>query len=95
MTVNPCEVGLCCPFEHWDEDGMAFCSYPDIEPKCRKEYPAIISMDDKCDLYPAPDSPLEQLIEGYEKVEHQPRAYWTAMVTVEIRGIPNDRRLSL
>ena len=85
MTVNPCEVGLCCPFEHFDEDGMAFCSYPDINPKCRREYPVIMSMDGECDLYPAPDSPLEQLIEGYGRVQHEPRAYRTAKVTVEIR----------
>jgi len=86
MTVHPCEVGLCCPFEHFDGDGMAFCSYPDIEPKYRKNYPLIMNIGGYCDLNPAPDSPLEQFLEGYEKVEKEPRAYWTAKVTVEIRG---------
>lgn len=87
MTVNPCMVGLNCPFEHLDEDGMAYCTYPDIEPKRRKEYYCITGEDDKCELYPAPGSPLEQLIDGYEGVEHKSRAYWrTVKVTVENRG---------
>lgn len=91
MTVNPCMVGLNCPFEHLDEDGMAYCTYPDIEPRRRKEYYCITDQDDECDLYPAPDSPLEQLIEGFDRLElkHKSRSnrtYRAVKVTVEIRG---------
>lgn len=91
MTVNPCRVGLICPFEHYDEDGMALCSYPDIEPRRRKAYPLIIGMDDECDLYPNPESPLYQLIKVCERIglERKPQSYltWrTVKVTVEIRG---------
>lgn len=87
MTVLPCDVGLVCPFVHFDEDGMALCTYPDIEPKRKTEYPLICNIRDalECELIPAPGSPLDQLLDGYDAVKGEPRAYQRTKVSVELR----------
>ena len=86
MTTLPCDVGMICPFCHTDADGMAFCSFPDIDPKHKTEYPLIcnmISLD--CELIGSPDSPFGQLLDGYDKIRSEKRAYWRTKVIVELK----------
>lgn len=85
MTL-PCEVGLVCPFWHSDADGMGFCSFPDAEPKRGVEYALICNMKTiDCEMVGSPETPLGQLLDGYDAVKDKPRAYHRTKVTVELR----------
>ena len=85
MTTFPCQVGLICPFCHYDEDGMAYCTFPDIRPKCRKEYQYVQNLEElDCELIGPTETPLGQLLNQFDRFRNEPMAYRRVKIDVRL-----------
>ncbi len=70
---------------------MGYCTFPDLKPKKNREYSYICNLEElDCELIGAPDSPLGQLLQGFEEIRNEPRAYWRTKVDVGLKNVRGD-----